>query len=248
MKTGDMQAIFFISDLHIGLQDEKSEQVKMDNLERLFAIIKAEGRSLYMLGDIFDYWMEFRHLIPKGFTRFLCLLSDLVRHNIEIVYVAGNHDFNLGRYFDDELGIKTMYGTNEQLLAGRKFIVAHGDGLGPGDLGYKLFVRLVRNRFNLALLSGFHPDLAISLMKKLSLLSRKHKPADRVFEIDRLLNFAESLAAEKEFDYFVCGHNHVKGIRELTGGTSRYVNLGTWINGSLPYGVFHNGIFQLKEL
>ena len=220
----------------------------MENLERLFAIIKAEGRSLYMLGDIMDYWMEFRHLIPKGFTRFLCLLSDLVRHNIEIVYVAGNHDFNLGRYFDDELGIKTLYGTNELLYDGHKFIFAHGDGLGPGDIGYKLFARLVRNRFNLSLLSGFHPDLAISLMKMLSQLSRRHKPADRVFAIDRLLNFAESLAAEKEFDYFVCGHNHVKGIRELPGGTSRYVNLGTWINGSLPYGVFHNGVFQLKEL
>ena len=110
MKKQEMPAIFFISDLHFGLQDEKSEQLKMDNLERLFAIIKAEGRSLYMLGDIFDYWMEFRHLIPKGFTRFFCLLSDLVRHDIEVVYVAGNHDFSLGRYFDVELGIKTMYG------------------------------------------------------------------------------------------------------------------------------------------
>ena len=88
MKTGDMPAIYFISDIHIGLQDKKSEQLKLDNLERLFAIIKAEGRSLYMLGDILDYWMEFRHVIPKGFSRFLCLLSDLVSHNIEVVYVA----------------------------------------------------------------------------------------------------------------------------------------------------------------
>ena len=176
MKKGEMPAIFFISDLHIGLHDEKIEQLKMDNIERLFAIIKAEGRSLYMLGDIFDYWMEFRHLIPKGFTRFLCLLSDLVRHNIEIVYVAGNHDFNLGRYFDDELGIKTLYGTNELLYDGHKFIFAHGDGLGPGDIGYKLFARLVRNRFNLSLLSGFHPDLAISLMKMLGPAVSDHRP------------------------------------------------------------------------
>ncbi len=248
MNRGEKQAIFFISDLHIGLQDEKSELLKMENLERLFAIIKAEGRSLYMLGDIMDYWMEFRHLIPKGFTRVLCLLADLVRHNIEVVYVAGNHDFYLGRYFDDELGIKTLYGINELLCDGRKFIFAHGDGLGKGDYGYKLFARLVRNRFNLALLSGFHPDLAIGLMKMLSQLSRKHKHVDRVFEINRLLQVAESLAAEKDFDYFVCGHNHVKGITELSGGRSRYVNLGTWIDGTLPYGVFDDGIFQLREL
>ena len=125
-----MPATYFISDIHIGLQSPKSEQLKLDNLERLFAIIKAEGRSLYMLGDILDYWMEFRYVIPKGFSRFLCLLSDLVSHNIEVVYVAGNHDFYLGRFFDDELGVKTIYGLHERLIDGRKFLIAHGDGLG----------------------------------------------------------------------------------------------------------------------
>jgi UDP-2,3-diacylglucosamine hydrolase len=171
-----------------------------------------------------------------------------VRHNIEVVYVAGNHDFYLGRYFDDELGIKTLYGMHELQIEGSQFVIAHGDGLGNGDIGYKLFTRLVRNRFNLALLSAFHPDLAIGLMKKLSLLSRKHKPDNRVFDNDRLLDFAESLAMEKEFDYFLCGHNHVGGIKELSGGRKRYINLGTWIEGSAPYGVFKDGVFQFKEL
>ena len=242
-----MPATYFISDIHIGLQSPKSEQLKLDNLERLFAIIKAEGRSLYMLGDILDYWMEFRHVIPKGFSRFLCLLSDLVSHNIEVVYVAGNHDFYLGRFFDDELGVKTIYGLHERLIDGRKFLIAHGDGLGKGDIGYKLFARVVRNRFNLSLLE-LHPDLAISLMKYLSRLSRNHKKVDRVFETDRVLNLAETLAAEKKFDYFVCGHNHVQGIMELSVSPCRYVNLGSWIDGSLPYGFFKNGVFQLKEL
>ena len=243
-----MPAIYFISDIHLGLQDEKSEQLKLENLERLFAIIKAEGRSLYMLGDILDYWMEFRHVIPKGFTRFFCLLSDLVRHNIEVVYIAGNHDFALGRYFDDELGVKTIYGMHELLFEGRTFVMAHGDGLGKGDIGYKFFVRYIRNRFNLALLSGFHQDFAVWLMKRFSQLSRDHKPANRVFEIDRLLNFAEALAQEKEFDYFLCGHNHVRGIRELSCGSAHYINLGTWIDGTLSYGEFNKGVFRLKDL
>jgi len=247
MKMGDMPATYFISDIHIGLQNPKSEQLKLDNLDRLFAIIKAEGSSLYMLGDILDYWMEFRYVIPKGFSRFTCLLSDLVSHNIEVIYVAGNHDFYLGRYFDDELGVKTIYGINERVIDGRKFLIAHGDGLGKGDIGYKLFTRIVRNRFNLSLLE-FHPDLAIGLIKSLSRLSRKHKKVDQVFETDRLLNFAESLATEKKFDYFVCGHNHVQGITELSVSPCRYVNLGSWINGNLPYGVFKNGFFKLEEL
>jgi len=243
-----MSAIYFISDIHLGLQDEKIEQLKLEKIERLFAIVKAEGCSLYMLGDILDYWMEFHHVIPKGFTRFFCLLSDLVRHNIKVVYVAGNHDFYLGRFFDDELGIKTTCGMHELRLDGRKFVIAHGDGLGKGDLGYKLIASFIRNRFSISLLSSIHPDLAVAIMKGLSQLSRAHKPVNIVFETDRLLNFAESLAAEKEFDYFVCGHNHVKGVTELSTGTSRYVNLGTWIDGSSPYGVFKNGIFQLMEL
>ena len=248
MKRGEMRAVYFISDIHLGLQDEKSEQLKLDHLEQLFALIKAEGCSLYMLGDILDYWMEFRHLIPKGFTRFFCLLSDLVRHNIDVFYVAGNHDFYLGRYFEDELGVKTMYGLSELLIDGRKLLIAHGDGLGEGDPGLKFFVRLIRNRFNIALLSGFHPDLAITVMKKVSQLSRRHKPADSVFVTDRLLDFAVSLAAEKRFDYFICGHNHVKGITALSGSASKYVNLGTWIDGSRPYGVFRDGVVQLREL
>ena len=243
-----MSAIYFISDIHLGLQDEKSEQLKLDKIERLFATIKAEGRSLYMLGDILDYWMEFHHVIPKGFTRFFCLLSDLVRHNIEVIYVAGNHDFYLGSYFDDELGLKTTYGMHELLLDGRKFVIAHGDGLGKGDFSYKLFARFIRNRFNISFLSGMHPDLAIGIMKGLSQLSRAHKPVNLVFETDRLLNFAESLATEKKFDYFVCGHNHVQGITELSVSPCRYVNLGSWINGNLPYGVFKNGFFKLEEL
>jgi UDP-2,3-diacylglucosamine hydrolase len=243
-----MFASFFISDIHVGLQDKQEEKLKLDNLERLFAMIKAEGRSLYMLGDIFDYWMEFRHLVPKGFTRFYCMLSDLVRNGIRVTYFAGNHDFYLGRFFDEELGVKTCYGMQEFTIDGSKFILAHGDGLGKGDIGYKLFIHVIRNPFNIALLSRFHPDFAIGIMKGYSRFSRDKKSGVDVFETDRLLNFAKSLAQEKDFDYFICGHNHVHGITELPGTSHKYANLGSWIDGSLPYGVFDRGVFELREL
>jgi UDP-2,3-diacylglucosamine hydrolase len=248
VSNQNKHGIYFISDIHFGLQSEDEERLKLDRLERLFALIKQDGRSLFMLGDILDYWMEFRHVIPKGFSRLICLLSDLVRSDVEVFYVAGNHDFYLGSFFERELGIQTRYGMNNFEYAGRKFLYAHGDGLGDGDLGYKFFARFVRNRFNLALLTGFHSDLAISLMKRLSYLSRHHKPVDIPKESNRLLNFAESIAAEREFDYFVCGHNHAKGEHLLANGKSRYINLGTWIDGRYPYGVFMHGEFHLKEL
>jgi UDP-2,3-diacylglucosamine hydrolase len=248
MKREEIRSTYFISDLHAGLQDRRSEQIKLDRLERLFALVRTEGRSLYMLGDILDYWMEFIHVIPKGFTRLFCLLSDLVRSGVEVVYLAGNHDFHLGRFFEDELGVHTLYGLQEVLIDGRKFILAHGDGLGKGDLGYKFFASVIRSPFNVALLSRFHPDLAIALMKGYSRLSREKKPDNRVFETDRLLDFAENLASERDFDYFICGHNHVRGITKLRNGAKTYMNLGSWIDGPPSCGIFLNGILELREI
>lgn len=243
-----MPGLFFLSDLHLGLQEVQAEERKLEHLETLFSIIGATGGSLYLLGDILDYWMEYRHVIPKGFTRFFCMLSGLVRSGVEVSWVAGNHDFWLGRYFDEELGVRTLYGIHELRHDGKLFLMAHGDGLGEGDTGYKLFARFVRNPFNLGLLTAFHPDLATGLMKRFSLLSRKHKKVDMRVESTRLLHFATALARERDFDYFVCGHNHAERLQAVHESGSTYVNLGSWIEGRSPYGVYEHGDFQLRQL
>jgi UDP-2,3-diacylglucosamine hydrolase len=243
-----MPGLYFVSDVHLGLQDTQEEEQKLDRLESLFTMIREDGGALYLLGDILDYWMEYRHVIPKGFTRFLCLLSNLARHGVEVSYFAGNHDFYLGRYFDEELGVRTFYGMHEVRRDDKVFLLSHGDGLGPGDLGYKLFARFARNRFNLGLLTGFHPDLATALMKRLSRLSRDHKPDTMKAEPTRLSDFAASLAMERVFDYFVCGHNHAEKIKVVHESGSRYVNLGSWIEGHYPYGHYDRGQFQIRKL
>jgi UDP-2,3-diacylglucosamine hydrolase len=243
-----MPGLYFVSDVHLGLQDLQAEQQKLERLESLFVTIRREGGALYLLGDILDYWMEYRHVIPKGFTRFLCMLSELTRSGIEVTWLAGNHDFYLGRYFNDELGIRTYYGMQEVRHDGKLFLIAHGDGLGDGELGYKFFARFVRNPFNLGLLTGFHPDLATALMKKLSLLSRTHKRVDMRVESTRLIDFATSLARERVFDYFVCGHNHAERIQTVNESGCTYVNLGTWIEGHYPYGVYEQGDFQIRSV
>ncbi|NTV67702.1 MAG: UDP-2,3-diacylglucosamine diphosphatase [Chlorobaculum sp.] len=243
-----MPGLYFLSDLHLGLQEPQAEEEKYERLEKLFSIIRSNGGSLYLLGDIFDYWMEFRHVIPKGFTRFICMLSGLVRSGVEVTWFAGNHDFWLGTFFDEELGVKTCYGLQEARHEGKLFLLAHGDGLGEGDLGYKLFARFVRNRFNLGLLTAFHSDLAIAIMKRFSLLSRKHKTVDMTTEPLRLLDFATALAQEREFDYFVCGHNHSERVQVVHESGSTYVNLGSWIEGRYQYGVFEQGQFRLEKL
>jgi len=243
-----MPGLYFLSDLHIGLQEPQVEAEKLQRLETLFSIIRENGGALYLLGDILDYWMEFRHVVPKGFTRFFCMLSGLVRSGVEVTWFAGNHDFYLGTFFDDELGVKTCYGLQEVRHDGRTFLMAHGDGLGEGDLGYKLFSRFVRNRFNLGLLTGFHSDLSTALMRGFSRMSRKHKKVDMRVESTRLIDFATSLAMERDFDYFVCGHNHAERIQAVHESGSTYVNHVSWIEGRYQYGVYEQGNFRLVKL
>ncbi|UWX57373.1 UDP-2,3-diacylglucosamine diphosphatase [Chlorobaculum sp. MV4-Y] len=243
-----MPGLYFLSDLHLGLQEPQAEQEKLERLEKLFSLIREQGGALYLLGDILDYWMEFRHVVPKGFTRFFCMLSGLVRSGVSVTWFAGNHDFYLGSFFDDELGVKTCYGLQEVHHDGKLFLLAHGDGLGEGDLGYKLFARFIRNRFNLGLLTAFHSDLATALMKHFSLLSRKHKKVDMRAESTRLPDFAAALAQERDFDYFVCGHNHSERVQVVHESGSTYVNLGSWIEGRYQYGVYEQGQFRLEKL
>ena len=243
-----MSKSFFVSDIHFGLQSVQEENIKLERFERLSGIVTKDGGSLYMVGDILDYWMEFRHVIPKHFDGFLCLLKDLVRQGIEVHYYAGNHDFYLGDFFSKTLGVHAWYGMHEMLIDGKQFIIAHGDGLDRRDIGYRLFVKLIRNRFNLSLLSSLQPDIAIAIMRKLSRLSRKHGRPNMQGEADFLIQYADVMAKEKDFDYFVCGHSHVLGQRKLSNSRSEYINLGTWINGEYPYGVFENGTFSLQQL
>ncbi len=243
-----MSKSFFVSDIHFGLQPDHEEKSKMERFERLADIIRQDGKSLYLVGDILDYWMEFRHVIPKQFDGFLCQLKELVRHGIEVHYYAGNHDFYLGDFFTNSLGVRTYYGAEMVVIDGKRFVITHGDGLDRSDIGYRLFVKLVRNRFNLKLLSTLQPDLAIAMMRKLSRLSRRHGGSNMHGEADFLVRYADALAGAKDFDYFVCGHSHVQGKKKLSSGCSEYINLGTWINGEYPYGVFDQGEFFLQQL
>lgn len=243
-----MSKSFFVSDIHFGLQSEEAEDRKIERFAEFAGMVSREKGSLYMVGDILDYWMEFRHVIPKYFNPFLCLLREMIGHGVDIHYFAGNHDFWLGSYFGKVLGVRTYYGAEEPVIEGKHFYITHGDGLDPKDIGYRLFVSLFRNRFNLALFSAIQPDIAIGLMRKLSRLSRNHGGSNRHYEADFLFQYADSLAENKAFDFFVCGHSHMKSHKKLSNGRSDYVNLGTWTEGEYPYGVFENERFSLQQL
>lgn len=239
---------YFISDLHLGLQSGVEENQKLARLEKLIAIAGNGPSEFYLVGDILDYWMEFRHVIPKYFSSFLCLLGELSRSSTAVHWFSGNHDFALGQMFTEEYGVHCHYGMKEMLVQGNRFIIGHGDGLDKRDIGYRIFVAMVRNRFNQRLLSGLHQDFSIGLMRYLSRLSRHKKKPSGASESDFLFQYADRLAGEQEFDYFVCGHSHMLRQERLHNGQAEYVNLGTWINGNYPYGIFTGGRFSLQEL
>jgi UDP-2,3-diacylglucosamine hydrolase len=245
-----MKKIYFFSDVHFGLQEKDLEEAKTDLMLALLDDVRRDGQKLFMVGDILDYWMEYKHAIPKGYVRFFNALQMLTRSGVEVVYLAGNHDFYLGRYFDEELGVKTHYGAWEETLLGKKFYIIHGDGVGKGDLGYKLFRTLVRNNFNLRLFRIAHPNIGLGLMSYLSRLSRKHTytPKD-LGDKERITMFANEILPEKKFDYFVCGHRHIVKLHPLLNSTptkpSYYVNCGTWIGGMPTYAVFDGNEMSL---
>ncbi len=243
-----MKKTYFFSDVHFGLQERHIETAKVDLMLSLLDQIGREGKKLFMVGDILDYWMEYKHVVPKGHFRFFAALDSLVRQGIEVVYLAGNHDFYLGKYFDDELGVKTHYGAWRETIDGKNFYIIHGDGVGKGDTGYKIFRSAVRNNFNLAWYRWFHPDFGVGVMDYLSKLSRKHTYAEKDYgEKERLIVFANEELEKEPFDYFVCGHRHIVKLHRLKNGKSFYVNCGTWIGGMPTYAVFDGTEMKLMK-
>ncbi|ACF13052.1 metallophosphoesterase [Chloroherpeton thalassium ATCC 35110] len=243
-----MRKSYFISDVHFGLQEKEKESAKLNAMLSLLERIQEDGERLFLVGDILDFWMEYRHVVPKGHVRFFAALENLVLSGVKVTYLAGNHDFYLGRYFQESFGIETQYGQIEAQLHGKLFLMAHGDGIGRGDLGYKFFRSVVRNNFNLRLFRWIHPDWGVGLMSYLSRLSRRHtySPTD-YGEKERLIIYANELTEKTSFSYFVCGHRHVPKIHRLKNQQSFYVNLGTWIDETPTYGVFDGTAMAIRS-
>jgi len=244
-----MRRSYFISDVHFGLQEKDKESEKLNLMLGLLEKIQEDGEQLFMVGDVLDFWMEYKHVVPKGHVRFFAALENLVLSGVKVTYLAGNHDFYLGSYFHESFGIETRYGQIEREICGKRFFIAHGDGIGKGDVGYKLFRSIVRNNFNLRLFRWLHPDLGVGLMSYLSQLSRRHTYAPTDYgEKERLIIYANELTEKTSFSYFVCGHRHVPKIHRLKNHQSYYVNLGNWIDETPTYGVFNGSAMEIRTV
>lgn len=223
--------IYFVSDLHLGISTDSSvcrqRQIK---LVEWLESIEDNAKTIYFVGDIFDYWFEHKEVIPKGFSIFLGKLSGLRRQGVEIIFFTGNHDLWMFDYFPTEYGIPVYRDPQYIDIHGKTFYIAHGDGLGPGDHKYKLLKKILTNPLCQWLFARLHPNLSLRIMRESSKTSRKYGEGIRYFlgeNREWLVIHSKEILQQRHVDYFIYGHRHLPIDYSIQ--NSRYINLGDWI-------------------
>ncbi|NWF89747.1 MAG: UDP-2,3-diacylglucosamine diphosphatase [Ignavibacteriaceae bacterium] len=234
----------FISDIHLGLQSAEIEKNKERLLVQFLNSTANNCEELFILGDLFDYWFEYKHVYQKGFFRTLTALKDLSDKNVKIHYFIGNHDFMHRDFFTKEIGIQLHENPIEVELNNKKFFIGHGDGLVKNDFGYLILKKIMRNKGIQKLYSLIHPDLGIGLAKLTSKSSREYTSHKNYGEVDGLFEAAQH-KIDNGFDYVIFGHLHKKIFQTYKKGN--YINLGSWLDKPC-YGIFKQDKFEIIDL
>jgi UDP-2,3-diacylglucosamine hydrolase len=240
--------VYFISDAHLGIPDYHKSLQREKNLVKLLHIAQKEASEIYLLGDIFDFWFEYKSVVPKGFVRLLGKIAEITDSGIPVHYFTGNHDMWVFDYFTKELGVIMHRGPIEKELGGKLFFIAHGDGLGPGDHGYKFIKKVFSSPISQKLFSFLHPGFGTSLALFFSRRSRlANGPKDEIFmgeDKERLITFCKEMADKKPYNYFVFGHRHLPLDIKIS-PNARYINTGEWVK-SFSYALFDGHELKLK--
>ena len=227
-----LKNVYFASDLHLGTPTLAESRERERRFVRWLDSIKDDVAILYLVGDIFDFWFEYKTVVPRGYLRLFGKLIELKDKGVEIYAFTGNHDVWMFDYFQEELDIPVYYQPITRKIGDKTFFIGHGDGLGPGDTGYKLLKKVFTNRLCQWLFSCLHPNWAIGLANYFSRKSRaQEKPEDKFLgeEKEWLVQYSKrKLEQNPDIDYFIFGHRHLPLDIRLN-DKSRYVNLGDWI-------------------
>jgi UDP-2,3-diacylglucosamine hydrolase len=245
------EKIYFASDFHLGSPDSETSREREKRIVQWLGAIAPQASQIYLLGDVFDFWYEYKSVVPKGYVRLLGKIATLVDHGIPVHLFTGNHDAWVFDYLSNEVGVSVHRQPSTRMLLGKKFFLGHGDGLGPGDRGYKVMKRILANPLCRGLFEFIHPNLGVRLAHYLSNRSRygrhgSHRESTPLsdYDKDRLILFAKEKLAQEPFDYFIFGHLH-HPINVPLNGSCRYINLGDWLE-RRSYAVFDGNNVTLK--
>jgi UDP-2,3-diacylglucosamine hydrolase len=241
--------IYFASDNHLGAPTKDASAPREKKFVAWLDDIKQDAAAVFLLGDLFDFWFEYKTVIPKGFTRTLGKLAEISDSGIPVYFFVGNHDLWMDDYFKTELNIPVYHQPEEFMLNNKTFFIGHGDGLGPADKGYKRMKKVFTHPFFKWLFRWVHPDVGMRIAQYLSVKNKLISgDEDAKFlgeENEWLAQYSQKKLEEKHRDFFIFGHRHLPLEIELN-TTSKYINLGDWI-GYYTYGVFDGDKMELKK-
>ncbi len=241
--------IFFLSDFHLGAPSYEKSLEREKKIVRFLDSIKHEAQEIFLVGDMFDFWFEYKTVVPKGFVRLLGKLAELSDAGIALHFFVGNHDMWVRNYFQQELNMKVYFEPAYFDFNGLQFLIGHGDGQGPGDHSYKFLKKIFRNPICQWAFGIIPPGIGMGLANYLSQRSRNaDNVPEEVFlgeENEWLIVYSKEILQQRCVNYFIFGHRHL-AIDFTLSEKSRYINLGDWINGS-TYAVFDGNSTQLKH-
>lgn len=240
MQIPDSKKIYFISDFHLGSPNYEDSIEREKRIVRFLDDAKSDAVVIFIIGDFFDFWYEYKNVVPKGYVRILGKLAELTDSGILIYFFVGNHDMWMSGYFEKELNIPVYYDAKEFEFNGKKFLIGHGDGLGPGDHKYKFLKKIFRNPIAKAFFGAIHHSWGISLANYFSRKSREATGGvDEQFlgeDKEFLIVYCRDVLKKKHYDYFIFGHRHLPLDFKLN-ENSAYINTGEWIKNN-SYAVF----------
>lgn len=248
MDASGNKNVYFLSDFHLGAPNAAESLLREKKIIAFLDEIKGNAAQIFIVGDLFDFWYEYKKVVPKGFVRILGKLAELTDAGIPVHFFVGNHDMWMKDYFQTELNIPVYFEPADFEFGGKKFLVGHGDGLGPGDHGYKFIKKIFRNRACQWLFGTLPPYIGMGIAHYFSRKSRAQTgQTDEKFlgeENEWLISYCKEILKQKHYDYLVFGHRHLP-IDFKLGENSRYVNLGDWIR-YFSYAVFDGKELELK--
>lgn len=245
------KSIYFLSDAHLGATVLNDNDIRERRLVSFLEMIRPSCQELYLLGDIFDFWFEYKYVVPKGHVRFLAELTRFTDEGIKVHFFTGNHDIWAFDYLNRECGVILHTRQEKIIINGKTFIIGHGDGLNPRDKGYLFIRNIFHNPFLQKCFRLIHPDLGIALANAWSRHSRLQNngqiEADsfRGMDKEEIVIYCQQQLQQQHIDYFIYGHRHLPLDIQLEKGC-RYINTGDWIT-HFTYATFNGNDVVLHK-